>query len=116
MPPVHGVVVIAVARDVERQPCPFPRATDNPRYDRAMPHIRLIEPEDADGLLAEQYDAATERAGKIFNIIKAMSPNPAVMERSMEMYRAIMFGPSKLTRVERELLATVTSRTNECRY
>jgi alkylhydroperoxidase family enzyme len=81
-----------------------------------MPHIRLIEPEDADGLLAEQYDAAIERAGKVFNIVKAMSPNPAVMKRSMEMYRAIMFGPSKLMRAERELLATVTSRTNECRY
>ncbi len=57
-----------------------------------MPHIRLIEPEDADGLLAEQYDAAIERAGRVFNIVKAMSPNPAVMERSMEMYRAIADG------------------------
>jgi alkylhydroperoxidase family enzyme len=34
----------------------------------------------------------------------------------MEMYKAIMFGPSGLTRQERELLATVTSRQNECRY
>jgi hypothetical protein len=27
-----------------------------------MPHIRLIEPDDADGLLKEEYDAAVERA------------------------------------------------------
>ena len=81
-----------------------------------MPHIRLIEPEDADGLLAEQYDAAIERAGKVFNIVKAMSPNPDVLHRSMELYKGIMFGPSKLSRQERELLATVVSRENDCHY
>jgi uncharacterized peroxidase-related enzyme len=81
-----------------------------------MPHIRLIEPDDADGLLKEEYDAATERAGKVFNILKAMSLRPEVLRASMEMYRAIMFGPSALTRAERELLATVTSRVNECHY
>ena len=86
------------------------------RYDRAMPHIRLIEPDDADGLLKEEYDAAIERAGKVFNILKAMSLRPEVLQASMEMYRAIMFGPSALTRAERELLATVTSRVNECHY
>ena len=86
------------------------------RYDRAMPHIRLIEPEDADGLLKDEYDAAIERAGKVFNVVKAMSLRPEVLKRSMEMYRAIMFGPSGLTRAERELLATVTSQVNECHY
>ena len=53
--------------------------------------LSWVRPSDA-GLLAEQYDAAIERAGKVFNIVKAMSPNPAVMERSMEMYRAIADG------------------------
>ena len=60
-----------------------------------MPHIRLIEPDDADGLLKEEYDAAVERADKVFNIVKAMSLNPEVLKQSMEMYRAIMFGPSE---------------------
>jgi uncharacterized peroxidase-related enzyme len=85
-------------------------------YDRAMPHIRLIEPGDAQGLLKEEYDAAIQRAGKVFNIVKAMSLSPEVLKASMEMYRAIMFGPSGLTRAERELLATVTSQINECGY
>ena len=102
------------------------RATDNERgrtsglgdggYDRAMPHINLIEPDDADGLLKDEYDAAIGRAGKVFNIVKAMSLRPEVLKASMEMYRAIMFGPCGLTRAERELLATVTSRINECHY
>jgi alkylhydroperoxidase family enzyme len=45
-----------------------------------------------------------------------MSLRPGVLKRSMELYKAIMFGPSGLTRQERELLATVVSATNECHY
>ena len=81
-----------------------------------MPHIRLIEPEDADGLLEEEYDAAVERAGKVFNIVKSMSPNPQVLQDSMRLYRSIMFGESPLTRQHRELLATVVSTANDCHY
>ena len=81
-----------------------------------MPHIRLIEEGDADGLLAEEYAAAMERAGKIFNIVKAMSLRPAVLRTSMALYREIMFGESALTRQERELLATVASAEQSCHY
>ena len=81
-----------------------------------MPFIRLIEPDEAAGQLKDEYDAAIGRAGKVFNIVKAMSLRPGVLQRSMEMYKAIMFGPSGLTRAERELLATVTSRHNDCHY
>ena len=45
-----------------------------------------------------------------------MSLNAAVLQQSMEIYKAIMFGPSGLSRPERELLATVVSATNECYY
>ena len=81
-----------------------------------MPHLELIDPGDADGLLAEEYEAAIGRAGKVYNIVRSMSLNPAVLRQSMELYKAIMFGPSGLTRQERELLATVVSATNECYY
>jgi alkylhydroperoxidase family enzyme len=81
-----------------------------------VPHIRLIEEDDADGLLAEEYAAAIERAGKVFNIVKAMSLRPAVLRASMALYREIMFGESGLTRQERELLATVASAEQSCHY
>jgi alkylhydroperoxidase family enzyme len=81
-----------------------------------VPHLELIGPEDADDLLAEEYEAAMGRAGKVYNIVRSMSLNPAVLRQSMELYKAIMFGPSGLTRQERELLATVVSATNECYY
>ena len=72
---------------------PFVRLPAASLASRPVPHIRLIEPEDAEGLLAEEYAAAVERAGKVFNIVRSMSLNPAVLHRSMELYKAIMFGP-----------------------
>ena len=81
-----------------------------------MPHIRLIDVDEADGLLKEEYDAAVDRAGKVFNILKSMSLNPPVLRASMELYKAIMFGESGLSRQERELLAVVVSDANPCHY
>jgi alkylhydroperoxidase family enzyme len=81
-----------------------------------VPYIRLIEQDDADGLLAVEYDAAVERAGKVFNILKAMSLRPAVLQASIALYREIMFGESGLSRQERELLATVASAEQGCHY
>ena len=81
-----------------------------------MPHLRLITEDEADGLLGEEYDAAVERAGKVFNIVKAMSLRPAVLRASMGLYREIMFGESGLSRSERELLATVASAEQSCHY
>ncbi len=45
-----------------------------------------------------------------------MSLNPPVLRASIELYRAIMFGESGLSRQERELLATVTSAEQSCHY
>ena len=81
-----------------------------------MAHLALIDPEDAEGLLKEEYDAAVERAGKVFNIVRSMSLSPETLRASMELYKTIMFGPSDLSRQDRELLATVVSATNECFY
>ena len=81
-----------------------------------MPYIKLVEVDEASGLLKEEYDAGVARAGKVFNIVKSMSLRPGVLRESMRLYRAIMFGPSGLSRQERELLATVVSRENDCHY
>jgi uncharacterized peroxidase-related enzyme len=81
-----------------------------------VPHLRLIDVDEATGALRAEYDAAVDRAGKVFNIVQAMSLRPAVLGRSMALYREIMFGVSGLSRQERELLAVVVSRENDCHY
>jgi alkylhydroperoxidase family enzyme len=82
----------------------------------AVAHLRLIEVDEATGQLRVEYDAAIGRAGKVFNIVKAMSLRPEVLREAMGLYRAIMFGPSELARTERELLAVVVSNANDCHY
>jgi uncharacterized peroxidase-related enzyme len=79
-------------------------------------YLRLVNEDEASGLLKEEYDAAVARAGKVFNIVKAMSLRPGVLRSSMQLYRDVMFGRSGLSRVERELLAVVVSRANDCHY
>lgn len=81
-----------------------------------MAWIKVIEPQEATGELKQEYDAAVQRAGKVFNILKVQSLNPAALQASMQMYRATMFGPSGLSRAEREMLATVVSWANHCFY
>jgi uncharacterized peroxidase-related enzyme len=78
--------------------------------------LRLVDVQEATGLLRREYDAALARAGKVFNIVRAMSLRPGVLQASMRLYREIMFGESGLSRAERELLAVVVSRANDCHY
>jgi uncharacterized peroxidase-related enzyme len=78
--------------------------------------LRLVDVAEATGALKREYDAAVARAGKVFNIVKAMSLRAGVLRASMQLYREIMFGESGLSRAERELLAVVVSRANDCHY
>ena len=81
-----------------------------------MPYIKVIAHEESTGLLKTEYDAAVKRAGRIWNIVGIMSQNPQVLKASMEIYLAIMYGPSPLSRTQREMLAVVVSATNHCVY
>jgi len=78
--------------------------------------IKIIPPEQAEGPLAEVYESAVRRAGKVFHILRIQSLNPAVLRASIEMYLHVMFGPSPLSRTHREMIATVVSRVNDCHY
>lgn len=81
-----------------------------------MAWIKTIEPEEATGELKEEYDKAVRRAGKVFNILKVQSLNPAALKASIQLYLATMYGPSGLSRAEREMLGTVVSWANDCFY
>ena len=81
-----------------------------------MAWIKMIEPKEASGELKDEYDRAVQRAGKVFNILKVQSLNPQTLRASIELYQSTMFGPSGLSRAERELLAVVVSWANHCFY
>ena len=81
-----------------------------------MPYIEQTPPERAQGRLKSLYDAAVKRAGRVFHIVSVQSLNPPVLEASMRLYQAAVLGPSPLSRAERELIAVVVSKTNDCFY
>ncbi len=81
-----------------------------------MPYIHQIPIGEATGFLKKLFDSALERAGRVWHIVHVTSLNPRVMDASLKHYGAIMFGRSPLSRVQREMLATVTSKANDCFY
>jgi alkylhydroperoxidase family enzyme len=81
-----------------------------------MPWITLRPVADATGLLRAEYDAAVARAGRVWQIIKVKSLNPPAMRHSTALYGALMHGPSPLSRAQREMLAVVVSKANDCHY
>ena len=81
-----------------------------------MPWIKTVPDHEATGRLAKSYRAAIERAGRVFGIVRAMSLAPEVMDASMALYQRVMYAPEGLSRRQREMLAVIVSRTNECHY
>lgn len=81
-----------------------------------MAWIRTIAPQEATGLLRRVYDAALARAGRVFEILRIQSPRPLVLQASTRLYLAVMHGKSGLSRAQREMIATVVSRANDCHY
>jgi alkylhydroperoxidase family enzyme len=50
------------------------------------------------------------------NIVTSHSLNPQVQHAHLALYRAIQFGESPLSRLEREAIAVVVSAANDCHY
>lgn len=81
-----------------------------------MAYIKTVSDEQATGLLKKIFAAAVTRAGRVFNIVRLMSIKPRTLQASMGLYTAVLHGPSPLSRADREMIATVVSRDNNCFY
>ena len=81
-----------------------------------MAWIEQVPEEQAEDALARIYQDARQRAGSVANILKVMSLRPQLLDSFLRMYLQLMQGESSLPRLERELVATVTSRSNDCFY
>ena len=89
-----------------------------------MPHLRIIEPAQASGVLAEVYRRMQGRPmppvyrpahGGVPGIIRAHSLDAALMPLVFAFSSGVnQAGP--LTWPQRELIAAITSRLNQCFY
>lgn len=50
------------------------------------------------------------------HVLASHSLNPEALETHLALYRTIMFGPSGLSRAEREAMAVCVSAANNCQY
>ena len=81
-----------------------------------MARIQVIEHQDASGALKVIYDDLLSRRGKLAEVHKIQSLNPATIVHHMELYIAIMYAHSPLSRAQREMMAVVVSAANGCSY
>lgn len=81
-----------------------------------MAYIKVISESEADGKLKEVYQQISSARGKLSNIMKIHSLMPDTMIKHLDLYLSIMFSNSNLSREEKEILAVVVSKLNNCDY
>ena len=83
---------------------------------KEMPFIEVISHEAAEGRLKEIYDELVKKRGNLAEVHKIQSLNPETIVAHMDLYMKIMFGRSPLRRYQREMMAVVVSKANNCEY
>ncbi|MBI2230413.1 MAG: carboxymuconolactone decarboxylase family protein [Deltaproteobacteria bacterium] len=84
-----------------------------------MPYIRTIPPSEATGKLKKIYESGSGPSaarGKVSMIRQVQSLNPNALAAWRALDVEIMRGESRITRRQREMIATVVSATNHCSY
>jgi uncharacterized peroxidase-related enzyme len=81
-----------------------------------MTFIPMIPDDEADEELSAVLGAISNSRGDVGNIFRVQSLDPPALTAHFELYKTLMFGPSDLSRVQREMIAVVVSSLNECHY
>lgn len=82
-----------------------------------MAFIRTIPEDAATGSLQRQYAARRKASGRVYRIVQLHSLDPGALRASMALYAHVTTRPdAPLGRLEREAIAVVVSRANDCFY
>lgn len=81
-----------------------------------MSYIHEIEECDAAGDVATLYERIRQKRGRVAHILKVQSLRPSALAHHLDLYMGLMFGPGRLSRSQREMIAVVVSRANRCDY
>lgn len=82
-------------------------------------HISKLALPDPQTLSAETlayFDVCREKLGMVPNVLLGYSANEAKLNNFSRFYNELMLGSSLLTKLEREMIATVVSAFNRCFY
>ncbi len=72
--------------------------------------------DDLDEDLQKYFKICEEKLGLVPNVLQAYSLRPNRLRKFIDVYNEIMLGESKLTKLEREMIAVVVSSCNRCYY
>jgi len=79
--------------------------------------IDAVAPEDAGEELKRLYDRVRDRkSGELDNIMRVHSLHPGGLEAHYGLYVSAMTPTRSLRKAEREMIALVVSRINDCHY
>ena len=82
-----------------------------------MAWIETIREDEWDDRLAGLRPSVEDPdSGRVDNIMQVHSLNPQAMAAHLALYESAMRGTRSLRKVDRELIAVVVSRANECHY
>ena len=92
-------------------------ASSSPILPGRVAWIRIVEEDEAGGLLERLYAEGRKRAGRVYQILKVGSLIPEAIDGYIKLYVALVKRPSApLAPSEREMIATVVSYENDCFY
>src|ERR1051326_3134277 len=77
----------------------------------AVPEFLQLDPD-----IQAVYQKCVEKFGFVPNVLRAMSFHPQKLRNFMTTYNELMLGDSKLSKLEREMVAVVVSTANRCYY
>jgi alkylhydroperoxidase family enzyme len=82
-----------------------------------MPFVKTVPYQQAQGLLKEAYDGMLARQGRISNVYAVSSLRPETMVSLQDHHEPVMQSvTSGLTEAEKQMIATLVSALNKCRY
>jgi alkylhydroperoxidase family enzyme len=81
-----------------------------------MAWIEIIDEPEPGGDLHRIYEDQRKQAGAVANILKIHSIEPRVLRAHLQFYKAAMHTRGELNQRDRELIAVVVSRANNCEY
>ena len=81
-----------------------------------MPRIQVIDEENAKGKVKAVYDELRSVFGKVPGVMKALSPQPDMLELYAKGIGLIMLLETLLIRTVKEIVAELVSKINKCDY
>jgi len=81
-----------------------------------MAWIKMIKEDEAHGILRTLYKKYGNPFEGVDNILKIHSLKPESLKYHYNLYKHVTTSPSGLSRMQREMIAVVVSKTNNCHY